>query len=221
MPISRKTTVAQGFFREIYQKQPIEVPLILLTTKTNIGKLKVARSFLAQRSLSDMRTLFWSNMVNLKMSSHFWPNKPIEENLHNRGEFEDVCTFLIKRANLSKFTVARPLFNNFKLFNKSRQFQGKRQMPSVFWRHFRATGQLHTMFCTSFSFLTKDANSKKNDSCAEHLDANFAQNESCARSFSQALASYGPIWKKTVVAQFDLMRISRNRKVMPAVSHNL
>ena len=79
MPISRKTTVAQGFFHKIYQKQPIEVPLILLTTKTNIGKLKVARSFLAQRSLSDMRTLFWSNMVNLNMSSHFWPNKPIEE----------------------------------------------------------------------------------------------------------------------------------------------
>ena len=36
MPISRKTTVAQGFFHKIYQKQPIEVPLILLTTKTNI-----------------------------------------------------------------------------------------------------------------------------------------------------------------------------------------
>ena len=71
MPISRKTTVAQGFFHKIDQKQPIEVPLILLTTKTNIGKLKVARSFLAQRSLSDMRTLFWSNMVNLNMSSHF------------------------------------------------------------------------------------------------------------------------------------------------------
>ena len=79
MPISRKTTVAQGFIHKIYQKQPIEVSLILLTTKTNIGKLKVARSFLAQRSLSDMRTLFWSNMVNLNMSSHFWPNKPIEE----------------------------------------------------------------------------------------------------------------------------------------------
>ena len=111
-----------GFFHKIYQKQPIEVPLILLTTKTNIGKLKVARSLLAQPNLCDMRTLFWTNMVNLKMSSHFWPNKPIEENLHNGGEFEDVSTFLIKHAHLSKFTVARPLFNNFKLFNKSRQF---------------------------------------------------------------------------------------------------
>ena len=53
MPISRKTTVAQDFFHKIYQKQPIEVPLILLTTKTNIGKLKVARSFLAQPNLID------------------------------------------------------------------------------------------------------------------------------------------------------------------------
>ena len=51
MPISSKTTVAQSFFYKIYQKQPIEVPKILLTTKTNKGKLKVARSFLAQPNL--------------------------------------------------------------------------------------------------------------------------------------------------------------------------
>ena len=124
MPISRKTTVAQGFFHKIYQKQPIEVPLILLTTKTNIGKLKVARSFLAQRSLSDMRTLFWSNMVNLNMSSHFWPNKPIEEiyiieaslkmsahfwsnvpievNLQLRALFLTILSFLTKVANFKE-----------------------------------------------------------------------------------------------------------------------
>ena len=124
MPISRKTTVAQGFIHKIYQKQPIEVPLILLTTKTNIGKLKVARSFLAQRSLSDMRTLFWSNMVNLNMSSHFWPNKPIEEiyiieaslkmsahfwsnvpievNLLLRALFLTILSFLTKVANFKE-----------------------------------------------------------------------------------------------------------------------
>ena len=85
-------------------------------------------------------------MVNLKMSSHFSPNKPIEENLHNNGEFEDVCTFLFKHTHLSKFTVARPLFT------KSRQFQAKRQLRKVFRRQFRATGQLRTMFLTSFSF---------------------------------------------------------------------
>ena len=79
-----------------------------------------------------MRTLFCTNMVNLKMSPRFSPDKLMEENLHNRGEFEGVCTFLIKHSHLSKFTIARTLFNNFKLFNKSRQFQGKRQLPSVF-----------------------------------------------------------------------------------------
>ena len=189
MPISRKTTVAQGFFHKIYQKQPIEVPLILLTTKTNIGKLKVARSFLAQRSLSDMRTLFWSNMVNLKMSSHFWPNKPIEEIYIIAASLKMSAHFWSNVPIEVNLLLRALFFNNFKLFNKRRQFQGKRQLLSVFWRHFRATGQLHTMFCTSFIFLTKDANSKKNDSCAERLDANFAQNESCARSFSQALAS--------------------------------
>ena len=188
MPISRKTTVAQGFIHKIYQKQPIEVPLILLTTKTNKGKLKVARSFLAQRSLSDMRRLFWSNMVNLKMSSNFWPNKPIKENLHNRGEFEDVCTFLIKHAHLSKFTVARTLFNNFKLFNKRRQFQAKRQLRRVFWRQFRAKRELQLEFLTNFSFLTIRANFKQNDGCAGCFDAYFEQQDNCARCFAQVLA---------------------------------
>ena len=51
-------------------------------------------------------------MVNLKMSPRFWPNKPIEENLHKKGEFEDVCTFLTKQAHLGKFTVARLVLNN-------------------------------------------------------------------------------------------------------------
>ena len=66
------------------------------------------------------------------MSPRFRPDQLMEENLHNRGEFEDVCTFLIKHAHLSKFTVARTLFNNFKLFNKRRQFQAKRQLRRVF-----------------------------------------------------------------------------------------
>ena len=90
----------------------------------------------------------------------------MEENLHNRGEFEDVCTFLIKHAHLSKFTVARTLFNNFKRFNKRHQFQAKRQLRSLFRLQFQATGQLPTMFCTSFSFLTRRANLKQNESCA-------------------------------------------------------
>ena len=37
--------------------------------------------------------------------------------------------------------------------------------------------------------LTKDANSKQNDSCAECFDANFEQQDICARCFPQALLS--------------------------------
>ena len=135
-----------------------------------------------------MRTLFCSNMVNLKMCPRFRPNKPMHSNLHNRGEFEGVCTFLIKHSHLSKFTIARTLFNNFKLFNKSRQFQAKRQLHRVFWRQFRATGKLCTAFFTGLGFLTIRANFKQNDSCAQCFDANFEQQESCARCFGQVLA---------------------------------
>ena len=46
-------------------------------------------------------------------------------------------------------------------FNNSRKLLQKRQFRSVFW--------------TSFSFLTKVANFKKNDSCADFFDANFEQ----------------------------------------------
>ena len=52
-------------------------------------------------------------MVKLKMTPRFWPNKPIEENLHKRGEFEDVSTVLTKKAHLGKFTVARAVLNKF------------------------------------------------------------------------------------------------------------
>ena len=125
-------------------------------------------------------------MVNLKMSSHFWPNNPIEE-------------IYIIEATL--------------------------KMSAHFWSNvpIEVNLQLRALFLTILSFLTKVANFKENDSCPVCFDANFAQNESCARSFSQALASkqYGPIWKKTAFAQFDLMRISRNRKVVPGVFHRL
>ena len=51
-------------------------------------------------------------MVNLKMSPRFLPNKPIEKNLHNRGEFEDVWTFLTKQALLGKLTGSRAVLIN-------------------------------------------------------------------------------------------------------------
>ena len=43
-------------------------------------------------------------------------------------------------------TVAHGLLDKFKLFNKSGQMQEKRQLRTVFWRLFRATGQLRTVF---------------------------------------------------------------------------
>ena len=57
----------------------------------------------------------------------------------------------------------------------------------MFWRHFRATGQLCVVFWTSFSFLSKDAKFKQIDNCAECFDANLEQQDSCARCFGQVL----------------------------------
>ena len=45
MLISNKTTVAQIVLHKPYLKQQIEVPFILWTTKTNLGKFTVARPF--------------------------------------------------------------------------------------------------------------------------------------------------------------------------------
>ena len=62
---------------------------------------------------------------------------------------------------------ARSFGNVFYPFNKSPRIQEKRQLRTVFWRQFRATGQLRTVFQASFSFFTKVAKFKQNDSCAE------------------------------------------------------
>ena len=80
------------------------------------------------------------------------------------------------------------VLHNFYLFNTRRQFQAKLQLHSVFWRQIRATGELRTLFCRSFSFLTITANLKQNDSCAVWFAANFKQEQSCARRFVQLLA---------------------------------
>ena len=155
------------------------------------------------------------------MSPRFWPNKPTEQNLHHRGYFEDVCSFLIKHAHLSKFTVARTLFNNFKRFNKRGIFQAKRQLRRVFRRQFWETGHLLTMFCTRFSSLTRRANLRQNDVCAVWFGATFEHRESCSRRFSQALAfqQYGLIWSKTTVAQSVLTQSLSNRTIAHAVLH--
>ena len=61
-------------------------------------------------------------------------------------------------------------------------------MSERFWRNkpILVNLQLHAVLLRTFSFLTKVANFKQNDSCAEYYDPNFEQQDSCARCFSQA-----------------------------------
>ena len=50
----------------------------------------------------------------------------------------------------------------FGFSTKKANSEQKRQLRSVFWRQFRATGQLRTVFHTSFTFRTIRANLKQN-----------------------------------------------------------
>ena len=113
------------------------------------------------------------------------------------------------------WTVAHGVYVKLKVFNKIRQFQAKRKFRRVFSRRFRATGQLKTLFWTSFRFLTKDANFKQNETCAVCFDANFGQQESCAQSLGQVLACYQktPSSSKSTVAQRILSPIASIRTV--------
>ena len=84
----------------------------------------------------------------------------------------------------------------------------------MFWRQFRATARLRTLFCTSLiehgilKFSTR-----------LWLFANFEQMDSCAWCLAQVLPSYqnGPILSKTTVSQCDLEPISNNSTVAQAV----
>ena len=93
----------------------------------------------------------------------------------------------------------------------------------MFRRQFRATGQLRTVFWTSFSLLTKVVTFKKIDCCVESFDANFKQQDSCPRSLGQVLAieQKSPIWSKTTVAQSVLTPISSNKTVAHLVLHKV
>ena len=48
MPILSNSTVAQSVLHKFYPKQQIEVPWILLTIHTNLGKFAAACPFFAQ-----------------------------------------------------------------------------------------------------------------------------------------------------------------------------
>ena len=90
----------------------------------------------------------------------------------------------------SNSTVAHGVLDKFYLFKKCRPFQAKRQLRSVIWGQFRATGKLFTAFFTGFGILTIRVNFKQNDSCAECFEANFEQQDSCARCFGHVLAFF-------------------------------
>ena len=99
----------------------------------------------------------------------------------------------------------------------------------MFWRHFRATGQLRTVFWTSFSMLSKDAKLKQIGSCAKCFDATFGRQDSCAESFdanfeqqdrgTQSVGQFLACYQKTAnsskstVAQSVLTPISSIRTV--------
>ena len=70
-----------------------------------------------------------------------------------------------------------------------------------------------------FSFLSKVANFKQNESCAQCYDANFNQLDSCIRCFAQGLAflEKSPISRTTTVSQSVLTPIWRERTVAHGV----
>ena len=118
-------------------------------------------------------------------------------------------------ANFEQLDRCARCFGQFSDFNRSRQFQAERKLRRVFWRQFQWTGQLRTVFMSSLSCLTKFANFKENDSCAECFDADFGQQDSCAQSFGQVLACYQKTPSSSISkgAQSVLTQISSNRTV--------
>ena len=115
-------------FLQVLSKIANRISRILLTTQTNLGKLKVARPLSHRPS--------------------------------------------VKRPISSNMTGAHGVLDRFYLLNKSRQSRTKRQLRRVFWRQFRGKEQFCKGFWTSFSFLTKNTNFKRNDICAQCFDAN-------------------------------------------------
>ena len=64
---------------------------------------------------------------------------------------------------------AHGVFLKLYLRNNMGQFEAKRQLRSVIWGQFRATGTLCTAVFTGFGLLTIRANLKQNDGCANVL----------------------------------------------------
>ena len=128
------------------------------------------------RATARLRTVFWTSFSFLRNVPYFKQN--------------DSCA--VAQSYLGAIsinsTVAHGVLDKFKLFKKWPLFQAKRQLRSVIWGKFLASGKLCTAFFRGFGFLTIRVNLKQNDSCADCFDANFEKQDSCARCFKQVLA---------------------------------
>ena len=103
-------------------------------------------------------------------------------------------------ANLTKKRAAHGVSQKHQLSNNTGQFEGKRQLRSVIWGQFRATGKLCTAFFRGFGFLTMRANVKQNDSCAE----GFLTPISSRRTVAHSVLDKSYLFNKT--NQFRLTR---------------
>ena len=162
------------------------------------------------RATGQLRTVFWTSFSLLSKDAKFKQIECCAQCFDENVKQQDSCAqcfaqglaFLEKlpisrtktvsqsvlTPSLSNRTDAHALSGKFKLFNRSRQIQAKRQFRRVFWRQFEETGKLRTVFWTSLSFSTKVANFKQNERCAVCFDANFGQQDFCAQSLGQVLA---------------------------------
>ena len=84
--------------------------------------------------------------------------------------------------------MAHGVLDNLELFHKCRPFQEKRELRSVIWGPFRATGTLCAAFFTGFGFLRIRVNLKENDCCAECFDANFLSGGQLRTVFSTSFS---------------------------------
>ena len=91
-----KTTFAQSVSHKFFLKEQIEVPSILLTTQTNLGKFKNALS-VSTHALGQIVRIFCQVVVLFSFytkDSNFLHFVVVHTVLHKYRKFEDVSTFL-------------------------------------------------------------------------------------------------------------------------------
>ena len=146
--ISSKTTVAQCDLGPISSNRKVVHGVFykfwLLRIRANLKQNDSCAVFWRKfRAAGQLRTVFWTSFSFLRNVAHFRQN--------------DSCAVWFW-ANFKQQESCARRFLQVLAFKKTGQFEAKRQLRRVFWRKFWATGQLRTVFCTSFSFLTKGTN---------------------------------------------------------------